>query len=157
MYLYFTLVLTSFQQQEGSTGNESGAECSQPRGRDVKQEWESPQEPLRRPLSLSLWDCVASRLCLFWASASSLSFCRLPFSALCAQRKRWLRSNALWRMTRASGFPGEKIWLDFLSRGAVDAPQKISEQGDCGLVFHFEGVCVMDLLLYSSQSAFPNH
>lgn len=40
-------------------------------------------------------------------------FCRLPFSALSAQRKGWLRSGAHQRTTRASEFPVEEIWLAF--------------------------------------------
>lgn len=45
------------------------------------------------------------------ASASFLSFCRLPLSALSAQRKRWLRPGTQQGMTRASEFPGEMFGL----------------------------------------------
>lgn len=76
-------------------------ECTQPSGRDVKQECESLYPPLRHPLPFSL-----------------RGFCFPPFilqtvslSALTAQRKRWLRPGAQQGMARASEFPGEMFGL----------------------------------------------
>lgn len=109
MYLYFPVMLTSPQRQGRRTGNEAGRECSLPIGGDVKQGWEGLQEPPGISWSL-LWDHMTSCLCLFWVSASSLSFYRLPFPALGAQGKRWLRLGALRRMTKVSEFPGEIWW-----------------------------------------------
>lgn len=95
MYLYFTLILTSSQQQRGCTGSEG------------VQNAHSPEEGMWRKNAkacthhsgtLSLSPCEAS--------VSLLSSCRLPLSALSAQRKRWLRPGAQQGVTRASEFPG---------------------------------------------------
>lgn len=39
----------------------------------------------------------------------------------------------------------------------LGVPQKVSEKGNCGLFSHFRGICIMNLVLSSSQSAFLKH
>lgn len=77
------------QQQRRSTGNGSAQNAHSPEEGmwNKKQKVESPQEPLRHSLSLSLRDCVSSGLCPSWGSDSSLLFCRMVFAALSAQGK----------------------------------------------------------------------
>lgn len=106
--LYFPRIMTSPHQQGRRTGNEAGRECSLPRGRDVKQEWESLQEPFRHLLVSPLGPRDLMSLPL-------LGFCFFPFFLQTAfprsqgTGERWLRSGALQRIPRVE-FLGERWW-----------------------------------------------
>lgn len=67
-----------------------------------------------------------------WASASLLSFCGLPFSALSAERKRQLRSGEQLRMTRGSEVPGGKLFV-LLESGRCGCSPDLREGDLCSL------------------------
>lgn len=152
MYLYFTLILTSSQQQRRSTGNEAGREYTWPR-KGCEDRMRKPAGMTRGILSVLPSGTVSPYASASRASASSLCFCRLPFSALSARRTGgWVRCST--ENKPSFWIPREKIWL---GRGGVDDPRKISEKENCELVSHFKGVCVIGSALYSSQSVFSKH
>ena len=74
-YLYFALILSS-EQQRRSTGSKAGVNCSQLRGKDVKQEGESWQasfqSPSKRPHVSVSWGLLFSFPLL---SADAFLFC----------------------------------------------------------------------------------
>ena len=148
-YLYFSLILSS-EQQRRSTGSKAGMNCSQLRGKDVKQEWESWQASFQSPSG------ETSCLCLPRASVLLfLPFLQMPSSSVSVQGKRWLRPGAQLRMTSASEFPGE-IWST--SWGQLCMYIEWSQRMAIGrLLSNFKSVRVMGLMLYSTQTAFPKH
>lgn len=147
-YLYFTWILSS-EQQRRSTGSKAGMNCSQLRGKDVKPERESwwgifsvASERPHVSVSQGLLFCFSFP---FWRCLSSVS----------VQGKRWLRSGAQLRMTRASEFPGELIDL-LVSAGCMflEWSQRLAIGRS---VSTLRSVRVMGLMLYSTLTAFPKH
>lgn len=149
-YLYFALILSS-EQQRRSTGGKAGVNCSQLRGKDVKQEGESWQASFQSPSEET--PC----LCLLGASVLlSFPFCRC------------LSLLSVYRENGGSGQVPSWEWPELLnSQERVDRPPWVSwlcmflewsqRMAIERLLSNFKSVRVMGLMLYSTQTAFPRH
>lgn len=89
----FYMILTSSQQQRRSTGNEAGREYTWPR-KGCEDRMGKPAGMTRGILSVLPSGTASPYASASRTSASSLSFCRLPFSALSVRRTGgWVRCS----------------------------------------------------------------